>query len=94
VTGFRRVLFRSNRISLDSLEKIIVNKGFESAATGDNNKLLIYVIQNNNLSSDLLRSEISELIGINQTAIQISVVSEFPRLHNGKIDYKVIQNIK
>ena len=45
-------------------------------------------------SSDLLRSEISELIGINQTAIQISVVSEFPRLHNGKIDYKVIKNIK
>ncbi|MBT3993372.1 MAG: AMP-binding protein [Gammaproteobacteria bacterium] len=90
----RFVKIFGNRISLDSLEKIIVNKGFESAATGDNNKLLIYVIQNNNLSSDLLRSEISELIGINQTAIQISVVSEFPRLHNGKIDYKVIKNIK
>ena len=36
-----------------------LNKGFESAATGYDDKLLIYVIHNNNLLTDLLRLDIS-----------------------------------
>ena len=90
----RFIKIYGNRISLDSLEKIIFNKGFESAAIGSENKLVIYVIHNKKLSTDLLKVDISEVIGINQTAIQINVVSDFPRLDNGKINYKVIKNIK
>ena len=55
-----------------------------------NNKIMGNKILNNKHDLPYLIAE----IGINQTAIQISVVSEFPRLHNGKIDYKVIKNIK
>ena len=69
-----------NSISLDSLEKIIFNKGFESAAIGSENKLLIYVIHNKNLSADFLKADISEIIGINQTAIQINVVSDLHKV--------------
>ena len=90
----RFVKIFGNRISLDSIEEIIINKGFESAATGYDDKLLIYVIHNNNLLTDLLRSDISAEIGINQTAIQISAVSEFPRLNNGKINYNGLTNIQ
>lgn len=90
----RFVKIYGNRISLDSLEKIIFNKGFESAVTGVENKLLIYVTHNKKLSADLLKAEIASLIGINQTAIQINIVLDFPRLDNGKINYKVIKNIK
>jgi len=90
----RFIKIYGNRISLDSLEKIIFDKGFESAAIGSENKLVIYVIHNKKLSTDLLKVDISEVIGINQTAIQINVVSDFPRLDNGKINYKVIKNIK
>ena len=90
----RFVKIFGNRISLDSIEEIIINKGFESAATGYDDKLLIYVIHNNNLLTDQLRSDISAEIGINQTAIQINVVSEFPRLNNGKINYNGLTNIQ
>lgn len=90
----RFIKIYGNRISLDSLEKIIFDKGFESAAIGSENRLVIYVIHNKNLSADFLKVDISEVIGINQAAIQINVVSDFPRLDNGKIDYKVIKNIK
>ena len=90
----RFIKIYGNRISLDSLEKIIFNKGFENAAIGSENKLVIYVIHNKNLSTDFLKVDISEVIGINQTAIQINVVSDFPRLDNGKINYKAIKNIK
>jgi len=90
----RFVKIFGNRISLDSIEEIIINKGFESAATGYDDKLLIYVIHNNNLLTDLLRLDISAEIGINQTAIQINAVSEFPRLNNGKINYNGLTNIQ
>jgi acyl-coenzyme A synthetase/AMP-(fatty) acid ligase len=83
-----------NRISLNSLEKIVSNKGFESVATGDDKKIVIHIINHPNLSQDSLRSEISEVIGINHVAIKINVISEFPRLDNGKIDYKFLNNSK
>ena len=83
-----------NRVSLFSLEKIILDKGFESAIIGDNNNLFIYVIRDKNLSIERLLSEVSQEININHNAIQIKVVSGFPRLTNGKIDYKGIQKNK
>jgi acyl-coenzyme A synthetase/AMP-(fatty) acid ligase len=90
----RFVKLFGNRISLDSLEKIVSNKGFESVATGDDKKIVIHIINNPNLSQDSLRSSISEVIGINHVAININVISEFPRLENGKIDYKFLSNSK
>jgi long-chain acyl-CoA synthetase len=84
----RFVKIYGNRVSLYSLEKIIFNKGFESAIIGDNNNLLIYVIKNKNLSVEKLLSEVSQEVNINHSAIQIKIVSDFPRLINGKIDYK------
>ena len=63
-------------------------------ATGDDKKIIIHVINHPNLSQDSLRSEISEVIGINHVAIKINVISEFPRLDNGKIDYKFFNNSK
>ena len=90
----RFVKLFGNRISLDSLEKIVSNKGFESVATGDDKKIVIHIINHPNLSQDSLRSEISEVIGINHVAIKINVISEFPRLDNGKIDYKLLNNNK
>ncbi|MDA9060381.1 AMP-binding protein [Candidatus Thioglobus sp.] len=90
----RFVKIYGNRVSLYSLEKIILSKGFESAVIGENNNLLIYVIQNKNLSLEKLISEVSQEININHNAIKIKIVSDFPRLTNGKIDYKGMQKIK
>ena len=64
--------------------------GFECAATGQENMLLIFVENHPSLSTDSLRTNISNLIGINQKAIEISSISILPRLINGKIDYKAL----
>ena len=90
----RFVKIYGNRVSLYSLEKIILDKGFESVVIGDNNNLLIYVIQDKNLSIETLLSEVSQEININHSAIQIKIVTDFPRLTNGKIDYEGIQKNK
>lgn len=90
----RFVKIYGNRVSLYSLEKIILDKGFESAILEDNNNLLIYVLQNKKLSLEKLRSEVSEEININHSAIKIKIISDFPRLSNGKIDYKGMQKNK
>ena len=74
-----------------SLEGIIFDKGFENIVIGGNNKILICVIKNKKLSVDKLISEVSKEININHRSIQIKIVSYFPRLANGKIDYKVMQ---
>ena len=79
-----------NRISLDSLEKLITNKGFDSIATGVDDKIVIYVIEVPNLSIVDLRKEISESIGINMVAINITPIDDFPRLESGKINYKAL----
>ena len=52
---------------------------------------LLYDDKNKNLSVDKLKSEVSKEININHRSIQIKIVSDFPRLANGKIDYKVMQ---
>ena len=87
----RFIKIYGNRISLSSLEGIIFDKGFENIVIGGNNKILICVIKNKKLSVDKLISEVSKEININHRSIQIKIVSYFPRLANGKIDYKVMQ---
>jgi acyl-coenzyme A synthetase/AMP-(fatty) acid ligase len=87
----RFIKIYGNRISLYSLERIIFDKGFENVVIGGNNQILICVSKNKNLSVDKLKSEVSKEININHRSIQIKIVSDFPRLANGKIDYKVMQ---
>ena len=87
----RFIKIYGNRISLNSLERIIFDKGFENVVIGGNNQILICVSNNKNLSVDKLKSEVSKEININHRSIQIKIVSDFPRLANGKIDYKVMQ---
>ena len=81
-----------NRISLDSLEKLITIKGFDSVATGVDDKMVIYVIEVPNLSVTELRKEISESIGINMVAIKVTPIDDFPRLDSGKINYKALNS--
>jgi len=81
-----------NRISLDSLEKLITTKGFDSVVTGVDDKIFIYIKENSGLSIVDFRKEISESIGINMIAIKIIPQLDFPRLDSGKIDYKALNS--
>ena len=88
----RFVKLFGNRISLDSVEKIVLDNGFENVVTGNAKKIDIYVIDNQNLSLEMLGAKISEIIGINKIAINVNTINEFPRLNNGKIDYNLLEN--
>jgi len=79
-----------NRISLDSLETIISKKGYEVIVSGDDNMIMIYITNKKKMNIGLLTNEIAETIGIHHSAIKINVISSFPRLDNGKIDYKIL----
>jgi long-chain acyl-CoA synthetase len=78
------------RISLDSLEKMITEKGYICAITGNDNKLLLYIIDTPELSVEILRDDIANTLGINRIAIFVSIVEDFPRLETGKINYKLL----
>ena len=80
-----------NRISLDSLEKLITNKGFESIITGEDDKIVIYIKEELDLSIVDFRKEVTESIGINMTAIKVILKIDFPRLESGKIDYMALE---
>ena len=88
----RFVKLFGNRISLDSVEKIVLDNGFENVVTGNAKKIDIYVIDSQSLSLEMLRAKISEVIGINKIAINVNKIDEFPSLNNGKIDYSLLGN--
>jgi long-chain acyl-CoA synthetase len=81
-----------NRISLDSLEKLITSKGFDSAVTGEDDKIVIYIKMESDLSIADFRRELSESIGINMIAIKIIPKIDFPRLESGKVNYKALNS--
>ena len=81
-----------NRISLDSLEKLITSKGFDPVVTGVDDKIVIYIKEVPDLSIADFRKKISESIGINMMAIKIIPVEDFPRFESGKINYKALNS--
>jgi len=80
-----------NRISLDSLEKLISTMGFEVIATGEDDKIVIYVKESPSLSIADLRRKVSESISINMIAIELIPVNDFPRFESGKINYNSLK---
>ena len=78
-------------MAIEALSKSELSYLKVDVVIGGNNKILICVIKNKKLSVDKLISEVSKEININHRSIQIKIVSYFPRLANGKIDYKVMQ---
>ena len=81
-----------NRVSLDSLEKLITAKGFDSVVIGEDDKIVIYLKEKSGLSIVDFRREISESIGINMIAIKVIPQIDFPRLDSGKINYKALDS--
>mgnify|MGYP000038156700 CR=1 FL=1 len=79
------------RISLDSLERMMSEKGYICAAIGDDFGLQLYVVSLLGLSTEELRAEVASIIGINMIVISIIIVADLPRLETGKINYKLLK---
>ncbi|MDC1295446.1 AMP-binding protein [Myxococcota bacterium] len=88
------------RIDLDEVEAIVKREGFEdSQVSGDDDLIAICVRKEDGqtdgecLTAKELEVRIASHCGIPPAAVAVvEVENEFPRLHNGKIDYVTIAN--
>ena len=78
------------RISLDAVERLLIDKGVEGAAYGTDDLLTISVV---NLPSDKceeLQMLFATTLGIHHSGVRVRTISELPRLANGKVDYQCL----
>jgi len=77
-----------NRINLDEVETLLKNKGYECICTGIDDMLSIYTT-NENIELELAKF-ISNQIGINLVAFNVTYIKEIPRNDAGKILYSAL----
>ncbi|MBL4603157.1 MAG: AMP-binding protein [Emcibacteraceae bacterium] len=88
LTGFLKVF--GNRISLNQIEKYLSEKGFVSAAYGQDDHLVVSVVVDKELDEEKIKRELAHFTGVNMTAISVVGIKELPRLATGKIDYQCL----
>jgi len=74
------------RVGLDEIENWLLKSDVESAATGFDDNLLVYILDST-VNIDLLKTKIATEFKFNIRAISVSLIDGFPRSANGKIDY-------
>lgn len=78
------------RISLDEIEDYLLKYDFKVLVTGSDDVLSVYFERSESYSKDYIKSLISDTYKININVIEASEVEFFPRLPNGKINYKLL----
>lgn len=79
------------RINLDEVENLLTKRFNPVACLGSDDNLEIFITIN--LDEQILKNYVSSELNLNSLAIRIHKVEEFPRLSNGKIDYKYLGEI-
>jgi acyl-CoA synthetase (AMP-forming)/AMP-acid ligase II len=79
------------RINLDEVENLLTKRFNFVACLGSDDNLEIFTTIN--LDEQILKNYVSSELNLNSLAIRIHKVEEFPRLSNGKIDYKYLGEI-
>lgn len=77
------------RLGLDELESTFENEGVSCFCTGNDNELLI-AVSNTALQNQVMARAL-ELTRLPESCVRVVVASEPPRLSNGKVDYKTLQ---
>ncbi|MDN4500895.1 AMP-binding protein [Alteromonadaceae bacterium BrNp21-10] len=73
------------RISLDEVERILVDKGVEVAVIGNDNALQIVLAQPNDVAA--IEQLICQKMQLHPSVVEVKLVAELPRTQNNKIDY-------
>ena len=79
------------RISLDAVERMLVERGIEGAAYGTDDLLMISVL---NLPVDRceeLQKWLATTLTLHHSGVGVRSISELPRLVNGKVDYQCLK---
>ncbi|MHB8062982.1 MAG: AMP-binding protein [Ruminiclostridium sp.] len=89
----RFIKLYGNRINLDEVEKILLNKGYESVCTGFDDKLLVFTTQKNEIKD--IANTLCQTLHMNSVAFKIEYINEIPRSEAGKPLYsKLLEVIK
>jgi acyl-coenzyme A synthetase/AMP-(fatty) acid ligase len=81
----RFVKIFGNRVNLDEIERLLKNKIFDCACIGDDDQIVIYIIDE--AQEDEVRNFISLKTGIHHSAFTIKYIDEIPKNLSGKTIY-------
>jgi len=74
-----------NRINLDELEQLLKTIGVENACTGNDNKLIIYILKEG--QTETVKTYISKHLGIHFSGFSIRLIESIPKNPSGKTLY-------
>jgi long-chain acyl-CoA synthetase len=81
-----------NRINLDEIEQILKSKGFDCACTGVDDKLTVFVTQED--SKTAIKQMLTEITGINAVAFKVTYIEDIPKSEAGKTLYSKLVEVK
>lgn len=85
----RYIKMYGNRINLNELELLLNKAGFECVCSGNDNQLLIYLVdKNNNIST--IKKYLASLMQFNPVCTIIKCVDKIPRNTIGKVHYAAL----
>ena len=79
-----------NRVNLDELETLLFGIGVESACTGKDNALVIYILKSENNAS--VKEFLTKKIGIHFSVFDIRIIEEIPKNASGKTLYSKLSD--
>jgi acyl-coenzyme A synthetase/AMP-(fatty) acid ligase len=79
------------RINLDEVEQLLVEKQLETYCCGDDTKLIVAVQKMNDIK--VLRTTVSRLLNVHHSVVEVFLLDELPVTANGKKDYQAIMQL-
>jgi len=74
-----------NRVNLDELEKLLFDIGIQSACKGNDNALIIYILNQENTT--LVKEFLTKKLGLHFSVLDIRIIEEIPKNTSGKTLY-------
>lgn len=79
-----------NRVNLDDLERLLIDKGVLTVCTGEDNALFIYILKQEDY--DLVKEFLNKKLGIHSSVFDIRIIDEIPRNASGKTLYSKLSD--
>ena len=79
-----------NRVNLDELERLLLDREVQSACTGKDNALVIYILKLED--NDLVKGFLTQKLGIHFSVIDIRIIEEIPKNASGKTLYSKLSD--
>ncbi len=79
-----------NRVNLDEVEKLLLDRGVESACTGKDNALVIYILKSED--KDVVKEFLTKKMGMHFSVFDIRVIDTIPKNSAGKTLYSKLSD--